>query len=304
MNTVMAVETRSNIRFRHLDACPCCGAREAVTLLADGADFESGLGVFAVRQCSGCGIGFTTPQPLADDIHKLYDDRGSHDFDESSAFVSWLRRRNNFRQLRRLPREMRAQPITALDYGCGGGFFTCSMRAYLQGRIIASDFHATAPPLLARAGAIEYVPDAQLERLRGQLDVIICRNVLEHTVDPIHFLQRLRDLLRAGGVVLIEVPNRSSIWMKLMGRYAFNYYLPRHLYHYDAASLTRHLEGFRVSGLWRDHSPILGKSVGNLFGMKISGFGWLGLLLLPLQLLLDLPLLRSSQLVVVAERVG
>ena len=302
MITDETVETRSGIRFRHLPGCPCCGSAQTRLELERGTDFESGLGDFSVRICLACGTAYTTPQPYPDDVPRLYDDRTSHDFDESSAFVSRLRRFNNIRQLKRLPARMQRDPVVALDYGCGSGFFTCTMREFLRGRVIASDFHDQAPALIAKRNDIEYLRDDQLEQLQQQLDIIICRNVLEHTVDPLAFLGRLRALLKLGGVVLIEVPNRESVWMRWLGRYAFNYYLPRHTYHYDERMLTQHLHGFRVVGVWRDHSPILGKSFGHMIGRKISGFGLSGLFLLPLQVAADTLFRQSSQLVVVAER--
>lgn len=296
------VETRSGIRFRNLRQCPCCGSAQLACTLDDGPDFETGLGTYSIRECMQCGIQFTIPQPLAEDVHLLYDDRTSHDFDQSASFVDRLRRFNNLRQLKRLPSRLREGTPTSLDYGCGSGFFTRSMREYLPGRVIGSDFHDSPPPLIARSEGIGYVADTDLDSLSGQIDLIVCRNVLEHTVDPKAFIARLRGLLRANGVMLIEVPNRRSSWARLLGRYNFNYYLPRHLYHYDEASLAQHLEGFRITRRWLDHSPILGKSFGSMLGKQVSGFGLAGLALLPLQVLLDAPLRRSSQLVVIAER--
>ena len=298
----VGIEIRDGIRFRDLRACPCCGHTRLAVVLDDGADFETGLGAFAVRECLGCGIQFTVPQPLAEDVHLLYDDRSSHDFDGSASFVDKLRRYNNIRQLRRLPDRFREANRVSLDYGCGSGFFTRSMRQYMAGRVIGSDFHQAPPPLLSSSGDIEYVADSGLDALHGALDLIVCRNVLEHVVDPTGFLARLRRLLKPGGILLIEVPNRRSAWTWLLGRYNFNYYLPRHLYHYDESSLARQLAGFRMTGRWLDHSPILGKSFGSMFGRKISGFALAGLALLPLQVFVDGPFRRSSQLVVIAER--
>lgn len=296
------IEVRGGIRFRPLRQCPCCGCEQLRRTLDDGPDFETGLGEYSVRECAQCGIQFTTPQPLAEDVHLLYDDRTSHDFDQSASLVDALRRFNNLRQLKRLPRHLLEGSPTSLDYGCGSGFFTRSMREYLPGRVIGSDFHDSPPPLIAGTEGIEYVADANLDSMAGQIDLIVCRNVLEHAVDPKAFIARLRAMLRPGGLVLIEVPNRRSIWIRLLGRFNFNYYLPRHLYHYDEASLERHLEGFRVANRWLDHSPILGKSFGSMFGMQVSGFALAGLVLLPMQILLDAPFRRSSQLVVIAER--
>lgn len=295
-------EIRGGIGFRHLDACPCCADTDLAHALDGGTDFETGLGNYDVRECTNCGIQFTVPQPLKEDVHLLYADRSSHDFDSSGAFVDRLRRYNNIRQLKRLPARFRDKDRISLDYGCGSGFFTKSMREYLFGRVVGSDFHEKPPPLVAATRDIEYIPDTGLETLRGELDLIVCRNVLEHTVDPVGFIARLHDLLKPGGAILVEVPNRRSIWNRLLGRYSFNYYLPRHIYHYDEPSLARHLAGFRIIGRWFDHSPILGKSFGSMLGFRVSGFGLAGLMLLPLQVMLDAPLGRSSQLVVTAER--
>ena len=296
------LDVRGGIRFRHLDACPCCGCPELAHALDGGNDFETALGSFDVRECRQCGIQFTVPQPLYEDVHLLYDDRSSHDFDDSRSFVDRLRRFNHFRQLKRLPHRVRGKSGVCLDYGCGAGFFTRSMRQYLAGRVIGSDFHEDPPPLLAAAPDIEYVPDSSLDMLQGCLDLIVCRNVLEHTVDPMGFIARLHRLLKTGGIVLIEVPNRRSSWTRLLGRYCFNYYLPRHVYHYDESSLARQLVSFIIIGRWLDHSPILGKSFGSMLGRNVSGYALAGLLLLPLQLIVDVPLGRSSQLVVIAER--
>jgi SAM-dependent methyltransferase len=296
-------ETRNGIRFRHLKACPACSSAKMKYILQDGMDFETALGTYAVLECGDCLLQFTVPQPLPEDVHLLYSSRSSHDFENSSSFVSYLRRYNNFRQLKRLPQHLFEGNPICLDYGCGAGFFTQSMRAYLPGRIIGSDFHAEPPPLIRASPTIEYMADSSLASLKGMLDLIVCRNVLEHTVDPPAVLARLRALLKEGGAILIEVPNRNSTWTRLLGRYNFNYYLPRHLYHYDEHSLAKQLGGFQIIGRWFDHSPILGKSFGSMVGARISGFALAGLLLLPLQVLFDAPAGRSSQLVVVALRI-
>ena len=84
-----AVEVRGGIRFRTLTACPACGGERLTTALADGVDFETGLGAFAVRECESCGIQFTTPQPLPEDVHLLYADRDAHDFETSYGNRPW-----------------------------------------------------------------------------------------------------------------------------------------------------------------------------------------------------------------------
>ena len=160
---------RQGIRFNCLTLCPCCSSARLTQVLSDGADFETGLGQFSVSECMTCGIQFTVPQPVPEDVALLYLDRTSHDFEVATSFVSRLRTYNNIRQLRRLPSRLRDRDAVCLDYGCGSGFFTQSMRAYMSGRIIGSDFHPSAPPLLASRSDIEYVGDEDLDSMQGEL---------------------------------------------------------------------------------------------------------------------------------------
>lgn len=48
-------------------------------------------------------------------------------------------------------------------------------------------------------------------------DVIILRHVLEHTVEPRIFLNRLSKILKPRGKIIIEVPNYDSHWRKWFG---------------------------------------------------------------------------------------
>jgi SAM-dependent methyltransferase len=56
-------------------------------------------------------------------------------------------------------------------------------------------------------------------RLEPQsFDAITMLQVLEHLADPRQTLQRVRELLRPGGVLLVEVPNIDCWPVKLLGR--------------------------------------------------------------------------------------
>jgi 2-polyprenyl-3-methyl-5-hydroxy-6-metoxy-1,4-benzoquinol methylase len=49
-----------------------------------------------------------------------------------------------------------------------------------------------------------------------EYDVVVLKNVLEHVVDPIHFINDISDhFLRAGSIIQIEVPNEFSLLQKL-----------------------------------------------------------------------------------------
>ena len=46
----------------------------------------------------------------------------------------------------------------------------------------------------------------------GYFDVILCNDVIEHMVDHDAFLERVKPLLRPGGVLIASIPNVRHIW--------------------------------------------------------------------------------------------
>jgi len=93
-------------------------------------------------------------------------------------------------------------------------------------------------------------------------DVILLAAILEHLYDPIESLKRVRNALRPGGLVFIDVPNESSLTMRLGNLYmhargrdwSINLsptFSPFHVVGFSPASLRKTLEslGFRIHTL-------------------------------------------------------
>lgn len=51
---------------------------------------------------------------------------------------------------------------------------------------------------------------AEIAKVRGQADVLIVRHIYEHAEDPIAFMQGLAELLKPGGILMIEVPDCTT----------------------------------------------------------------------------------------------
>jgi SAM-dependent methyltransferase len=75
-------------------------------------------------------------------------------------------------------------------------------------------------------------------------DMVVCVNVLEHVLDPVVLLSRLKEILNDGGVCRISVPNDGS-WLQdeVVKRKCAkpHFYLtpPEHLHYFTAGSLRR-----------------------------------------------------------------
>ena len=72
----------------------------------------------------------------------------------------------------------------------------------------------------------------------AQFDLVTCYAVLEHTIDPLQFLQDALRTLKPGGCVVLLVPNYES-WYRMIAREQWVWLVPPvHLQYFTPSSLT------------------------------------------------------------------
>ena len=118
-----------------------------------------------------------------------------------------------------------------LELGCGNGAF---LRKFAQCR---PQWKLTGTEFDDRnRSSIEAIPNANLHvgalaDMKGSFDLIVAIHLLEHIVDPVTLLVDCARKLRAGGKVLIQVPNiRES---------PFDLLIADHCSHFSKESLTK-----------------------------------------------------------------
>lgn len=297
------------LQTERLESCPICGG--ARRLLLNVPDFESGTGTYGVDTCTTCGIAFTNPRPLDSELWKLYSSRETTDFAPRPAGIStWLRAGLIQYRLDRALRPAPGHTLRLLDYGCGDGSLVAGGAALARRKrfhleAMGVDFHSDPPAALATASAgTGYLSAAAWEDSAADYDHIFVRHVLEHHSNPPELLRKLATRLRPGGCIHIEVPNRNSFWAVIFGPHFFPYYVPRHLFHFDAGSLRRVIDqsGLRVASLHQGHTPAIGKSLAWRFSRDIDNLGLLGLATYPFQVAVDGLVGRSTTLLARACR--
>ena len=87
-------------------------------------------------------------------------------------------------------------------------------------------------------GTIESVR-LDTERFR----LVVMNQLIEHVVDPVRVLQKLKEALVPGGVAFIETPNTSSPNARWMRRTLWGgYHYPRHLHLFSPTTIQLALE--------------------------------------------------------------
>ncbi|MCP5145044.1 MAG: class I SAM-dependent methyltransferase [Gammaproteobacteria bacterium] len=160
--------------------------------------------------CDRCGMVFISPLPTQSELEQYYRTRYREDYKGTYE----PRRKHVYRAAQSaLLRWQRLDALgrrkgTVLDVGAGGGEFLYLMHR-LGFETIGVEPHAGYAGFARRAYGLEIIegPIQALNLEPARYDIITVHHVLEHLPDPVTALSRLRKSLRAGGVLLVEVPN-------------------------------------------------------------------------------------------------
>ncbi len=184
--------------------CVGCGGEENTPAFT-----KSG---FDYVRCDDCGTLFLSPRPSAPEFFRFYEDSPSSSFWANEFFpkVSQNRRELIFAprvtRIAELCRERGLAPNTVIDVGAGYGMFLEEWKkAHPASRVMAVE-PGQALADVCRGKGIEVLQTVaeEAQEWKGQGDLVVCFEVLEHTHDPLTFVQSLRALCKPGGTVLVS----------------------------------------------------------------------------------------------------
>ena len=106
------------------------------------------------------------------------------------------------------------------DIGCGNGVFTGDLKRRIDCNLIGVDSNKYA---LEQASKLDFdkliqVDDFTKDKLpidNESVDLVICKDVLEHLIDPEFLTHEIFRILKPGGYFLVHVPNHFPIWGRL-----------------------------------------------------------------------------------------
>jgi 2-polyprenyl-3-methyl-5-hydroxy-6-metoxy-1,4-benzoquinol methylase len=236
--------------------CPLCHGDDYRILIGDARDRISRKpGVFQVQGCRTCGLVVTRPRPTAQHLQSFYEHvysglGASRARMSQAGALGMLVARYRLRAVARFHRLGPGQHL--LDVGCGYGAFASQAARQTACHVTGLDMDAACLSAAIEPAHVRYVAGslAALVGERGRFDVITFFESLEHHADPVEALRAAHELLKPGGVCVIEVPNFGSFWRKVFGKWWLPLLVPQHLAHFTPATLRAALSaaGFSVLG--------------------------------------------------------
>ncbi len=284
MKTSAMLETESLQEDFEYTLCPVCHANEPEICEEVNAPVsETASAAFHLVRCRRCSLVYLNPRPAERISHRFYEQAylpfvsaKEHQSGSSLEKLYALLRRWNLRWKRRQIEALRPQKGRLLDVGCGTGEFLHEMvRHGWHGKGVERDrqavqFAMNRYRLQVYAGGIESLPD-----VGEAFDVITMWHVLEHLYSPHQALQKVRDLLRPQGILVIAVPNVESIDARFYGKHWVALDVPRHLQHFSLKTLRQLCEMHQLK-LIRWQNLTLDSFFNALMSeMKTQRFRWL-----------------------------
>ncbi|MBU1061168.1 MAG: class I SAM-dependent methyltransferase [Candidatus Omnitrophica bacterium] len=192
-----------------------------------------------IFKCSRCGVVFLGNDLDTESVRNLYRYYSSDGFSNYLSPVTRLRYENlldNFERYRK--------NNTIIDVGCGAGYFM--LQATNRGwRVEGVEISDEAIKLAEEKGQHVIKGDiVDLDIGKGEYDVAVLTELLEHAFDPEGIIRRLTYAVRNGGTIYITTPNYNSLARRLL-KDRWDWFHKEHLFYFTPEILTVLLKKYK-----------------------------------------------------------
>ncbi len=230
-----------------VDKCIVCGSKSFVHFLSC-KDYTVSKQDFNIVSCQGCGFKFTNPRPDDNEIGNYY---------KSQDYVSHSNTKKGL--INKLYHAVRSHTLkkklalinsyvsrgTLLDYGCGTGMFLNTAKE-AGWKCFGYEPDPEARKIAEEQG-LDIVDSKDILKQKlgsSKFDVISLWHVMEHITDVDQTLEFFKANLNDAGTLVIAVPNHLSFDGQLYKEFWAGYDVPRHLYHFEKATMEKLLNKF------------------------------------------------------------
>ena len=230
---------------------PCCVCGQTKSLLVQETTYpEHGYpGSFCLRRCANCGLLFNSPRLDNHELALLY---GSNYYFFNRPDDAELKRIAPMyaRTVALVENEFKETDRHALDIGSGRGYFPAVLKR-LGWDAHGIEISREAAKYAKERFGLETIFVGTIEQYVAEIDtkfpLVTAIDVIEHVPSPAKFIAALSEVVRPGGLAIIDTPNAAAYNIKVDG-VAWKGFNPFHIYlvqHHQPATTAR---GQRVQG--------------------------------------------------------
>jgi SAM-dependent methyltransferase len=192
-----------------------------------------------IRKCNHCDFVYLFPRPSESDLASYYQvDYRDHYQDEKVENRFNIDLPEAYARVARLESFLN-RTTKVLEIGSGSGAFLAAVAPFVSEIVGIEPDKAAREWLQEKQGKPVFKSVDELMDQEKQFDIIVLFHVLEHFVNPITFLAKIKSLLSQNGRIIIEVPNVEDALVSAYNIEAFKdfYYCSAHLSYFSATSL-------------------------------------------------------------------
>ena len=216
--------------------CPVCD-NEHFTHFLTTTDFYVSGEEFEIKQCTGCGLKFTSDAEDEDSMGAYYQsDKYISHSNTGKGLVNGiyhLVRRYMLRRKRKLIETITGKKKgLLLEVGAGTGFFLKAMKKH-GWQVTGTEKNPEAQKFAKDKFNLELKDPEAIFRLNSEgFDVITLWHVLEHIHKINENIEAFCRLLKPDGKLIIAIPNRASYDARHYRKYWAAWDVPRHIWHF------------------------------------------------------------------------
>ena len=274
------------VRVQEAPTCYFCGV-EGQSLYSGLRDRLFGApGTWDLRCCPSCGLVWLDPQPIPEDIGKLYAEYFTHSIDDAVTNNRPSIRKSVKRGIlsagfgyKDIAKDWKEKAVgqmfskfspfrekvggsvmwldaskrgCLLDVGCGNGQFLANMRD-LGWEVVGVEPDPEAVRVAREMLGLQVYQGtlAETNFPPNSFDAVTMSHVIEHVNDPVSLLVECNRVLKPGGHLALVTPNIDSLGARTFDQAWLHWDPPRHLLLFSPSTLKRCVEsaGLRIREL-------------------------------------------------------
>lgn len=236
-----------------LSNCPVCNSLNFKPFLIC-KDNTVSRETFNIIECVSCGFKFTNPRPEENKLGDYYksEEYVSHSNTNKGLIntaYQMVRKYTLLKKLQLISKFYKTGKI--LDIGCGTGEFLKTFKD-AKWQTLGIEPSADVRKMAIEKYGLDVKEEAEIKNLEASgFDVITMWHVLEHVPHLNDRIEDLKRLIKPNGVIVIAVPNCTSLDAKIYAENWAAYDVPRHLYHFSPKDIetvfkNHELKVFRI----------------------------------------------------------